>query len=83
MSEEEEHLRRFLQDRIGDVSIDRDDDIFAAGLVSSLFALQLVMFVETEFGVLVEDSDLEIDNFRSIAAIESFVVRRRRSSESA
>ena len=83
MSDEEERLRRFLHDRIGDFSIDRDDDIFAAGLVSSLFALQLVMFVESEFGLVVEDSDLEIDNFRSIAAIERFVVRRQRSSESA
>lgn len=49
------------------------DDIFKRGFVSSLFAMQLVAFVEQEFGITVENQDLELDNFRSIAALERFV----------
>lgn len=53
--------------------IDDDQDIFALGFVNSLFAMQLVMFVENEFGITVEDDDLDIDNFRTINAIANLV----------
>ncbi|WP_156754864.1 acyl carrier protein [Actinokineospora pegani] len=49
------------------------DDIFKRGFVSSMFAMQLVAFVEQEFAVVVENEDLELDNFRSVAALERFV----------
>jgi acyl carrier protein len=38
--------------------------------------MQLVQFVETTFGVSVESEDLDIDNFRSIDALSSFVERK-------
>lgn len=50
-----------------------DQDIFALGLVNSLFAMQLVNFVEKEFGISVEQEDLEIENFSTINAIASLV----------
>ncbi|MEV3993749.1 phosphopantetheine-binding protein [Streptomyces sp. NPDC049837] len=53
-----------------------DDDLFALGFVSSMFAMQLVSFVEHEFGVTVEEEDLELDHFQSIAAIDAFVARK-------
>lgn len=53
-----------------------DDDLFALGFVSSVFAMQLVSFVEHEFGITVEDEDLELDHFQSIAAIDAFVARK-------
>ncbi|MDP5278767.1 acyl carrier protein [Sphingomonas sp. DG1-23] len=54
--------------------LEDDDDIFELGLVDSLFGLQLVSFVEQEFGMEVDGDDLDIDNFCSIAAINRFVV---------
>jgi acyl carrier protein len=53
-----------------------DEDIFAAGYVNSLFALQLVAFLEKTFSIRVEDEDLELANFRSLAAIDTFVRRK-------
>ena len=53
--------------------VDRDADVFALGLVDSLFAMQLVVFVESAFGIVVEHTDLDIDNFRSISALGAFV----------
>jgi methoxymalonate biosynthesis acyl carrier protein len=53
--------------------IDDDDDIFALGIVNSLFAIQLITFVESEFSISVERGDLDIDNFCSIAALTKFV----------
>jgi len=53
-----------------------DEDIFNLGFINSMFAMQLVEFVEHEFGISVENEDLELDNFRSINALTSFVERK-------
>lgn len=53
-----------------------DEDIFSTGLVNSLFAAQLVMFVEERFDMTVDNDDLDLSNFSSVDAITGFVVRR-------
>jgi acyl carrier protein len=57
-------------------AIEDDVDIFASGYVNSLFALEIVMFVEGRFRIRVEDEDLELDNFRSINAVARFVAQK-------
>jgi methoxymalonate biosynthesis acyl carrier protein len=44
--------------------------------VNSMFAMQLVLFVEQEFNISVENEDLELDNFRTINAITNLVERK-------
>jgi methoxymalonate biosynthesis acyl carrier protein len=53
------------------------EDMFSTGFVNSMFAMQLVQFVETTFGITVESDDMEIDNFRSIDAIVALVERKQ------
>lgn len=53
-----------------------DDDIFAAGFVNSMFAMQLVLFVEKEFQVTIDNEDLDLDNFRTINAIARLLERK-------
>ena len=67
-----EFLSRFFKSH----DLQPDEDIFALGFVNSLLAMQLVAFVEKEFGVRVEDEDLDLDNFRSIRAIANLVARK-------
>jgi methoxymalonate biosynthesis acyl carrier protein len=55
--------------------LDDDDDIFEAGLVNSLFAMQLVLFVEQEFAIQVSNADLERENFRTVNSITGLVQR--------
>jgi methoxymalonate biosynthesis acyl carrier protein len=50
-----------------------ESDFFELGLVDSLFALQLVAFVEQEFGFSIEPEDLDIAHFCSISALHKFV----------
>jgi methoxymalonate biosynthesis acyl carrier protein len=52
------------------------EDIFTLGFVNSMFAMQLVTFVEHEFGLTIENEDLELDNFRSINAIAGLVEKK-------
>jgi len=54
-----------------------DDDIFSLGFVNSLFALKLVMFLESEFKIQVAQEDLDIAHFRSVSAMDHFVERKR------
>ncbi|MCC7361289.1 MAG: acyl carrier protein [Anaerolineales bacterium] len=67
----------FFARHLHTADIAADQDVFTAGLVNSLFAVQIVMFVENEFGLTVENEDLELDNFRSINAITGFVARKQ------
>lgn len=70
----------FLHAYFRSTDIAAADDIFALGLVNSLFAMELVLFVEKKFGIQVEDEDLELDNFRSAAAMADLVTRKRNAA---
>lgn len=59
----------FLAPHIGDTAIGDDDDIFALGYVNSLFAMQLVLFLEREFSITFDADDLIFDNFRTLSRI--------------
>ena len=69
-------VREFLSRFIRANNFQNDDDIFALGFVKSLFAMQLVLFVESEFGLTVENDDLDLDNFRSVNAITGLIERK-------
>jgi len=69
-------IRAFLARFFHDLNLADDEDIFALGFINSLFAMQLVLFVESEFGFKVEDSDLDIDNFRTLNALANLIERK-------
>ena len=73
MEEIKTKTRQFLSKHFQNHDLKDDEDIFALGFVSSLLAIQLVQFVEKEFGITVDDDDLDIDNFRSIDKIAALV----------
>ena len=73
---EKEKIRAFLARFFRDHQLADDEDIFASGYVNSMFAMQLVQFVESEFGLAVESEDLELDNFRTVNAIAALVERK-------
>lgn len=66
-------IRNFLENFISEEDFSDEDDIFALGLVSSLMAMQLVLFVEKNLDIRVESEDLDLDNFRSIARMDAFM----------
>ncbi len=72
-------IRSFLAQFFQNIVLEDDQDIFALGFVNSLFAMQLVLFIEKEFGMQVENDELDIDNFRSIQAITALVERKAAS----
>lgn len=69
-------IRNFLENFISEDEFADEDDIFELGLVSSLMAMQLVLFVEKELAIRLESEDLDLDNFRSIARMAAFMQRK-------
>ena len=66
-------IQTFLRKRFQNYEFANDEDIFGQGMVNSLFAMQLVMFVEKEFGIEVGDEDLTLDNFRTVDAMTQLI----------
>ncbi|MFE3002123.1 acyl carrier protein [Nocardia sp. NPDC059246] len=62
---------------MAEIELAPEDDIFALGLVNSLRALEIVVHVESTYGISVDVDDLELDNFRSAARAAAFVVRKQ------
>ena len=75
--DDKQRIREFVGRFVRGHDLRDDEDIFATGFVNSMFAMQLVQFVEQTFGITCESDDLEIDNFRSIDALAAFVERKR------
>jgi len=71
--EHKNRIRQFLSQHISVAGLADDEDIFKKGLVNSLFAMQLVLFVENEFNRDVPDVDLKLANFCSVDAIAKYI----------
>ena len=52
-----------------------EQDLFADGMINSMFALELVVQIENTFDVAVEGRDLDMANFRSVNAMANLVRR--------
>lgn len=79
-----EKIERFvLEEFLPDVpagELGPDHDLLADGVIDSLGLLKLIAWVEDEFALAVDDTALDPDNFRSIAAIDAFVTRAASSA---
>ena len=74
-------VRNFLGQYISNTDISPDENLFASGVVNSLFAMQLVLFVEKEFGIQVANEDLDFENSKSLGSIAGFVSRKTGSGD--
>lgn len=71
-------IRAFIGRFFQTATIQDDQDIFAVGFVNSLFAIQLITFIEKEFAITIENEELQIDNFRTLNAIERLLATKAR-----
>ena len=69
-------IKTFLLRYIRNYALEDDSDIFGGGLVNSLFAMQLITFLEKEFAITIENRDLKLDNFRTVNAMADLIERK-------
>jgi methoxymalonate biosynthesis acyl carrier protein len=71
-----ETVRGFILGSINMKILCDDDNLFESGIVNSLFAVQLMTFIEKTFAIEVGMDDLDIENFKSLNATAAFVLRK-------
>jgi len=72
----ESALTEFLAEKIK-APVETGQDLFASGLVSSMFAMQLVVHLESTYDIAIIGPELKLDNFRTVAAMTGLVLRLR------
>ncbi len=76
MEARKETIKAFLSRFFRNHDLKEEEDIFALGFVNSLLAMQLVNFIEKEFGLTIADEDLDFENFRTIGRIDGLIERK-------
>jgi methoxymalonate biosynthesis acyl carrier protein len=67
-------IRRWLCENVtGGRDVPEDEPIIENGVLTSLQTVELVMFLEDRFGIMVEDEELDEENFGSVNAIAGLV----------
>jgi methoxymalonate biosynthesis acyl carrier protein len=73
-------VTEFLRARTAAV-VEPDQELFASGLVTSMFAMELVVHLEQTYGVAIVGSDLRLDNFRTVRSMGELVRRLRETAD--
>ncbi|MFA6655271.1 MAG: acyl carrier protein, partial [Bacillota bacterium] len=58
-------------------NLDFETDLFKGGFIDSLFAFEVVVFLEETFGVHLDNKDITEENFRTITSMASMIDRIR------
>jgi len=76
----ERKVRKFIEDsflfREDRGGLSPEESLLDAGLIDSTGILELVAFLESEFGITIEDAEIVPENLDSIRAITSYVQRK-------
>ena len=78
-------LRRFVIDNFlfgkEDRRLSNDDSLLENGIMDSTSVLELVGFLENQYGVKIEDEDLVPENLDSVNSLASFLQRKLQASQ--
>lgn len=70
-------IRGWLQENVtGNRDISEDEPLIENGVLTSLQTVELVMFMEDRFDIMVEDEELDEENFASVKTIAELVARK-------
>jgi acyl carrier protein len=82
-----QRIRSYIDDNFlymrPDAELGDDDSLLGTGIIDSMGVMELIVFVEGEFGVSVADSEVTKENFDSIATIARFVESKDAGVEAA
>ena len=74
-----ERIRTYIRENFlfgSESPIADEGSLLEAGIIDSTGAMELVTFLEAQFGLRIDDRDLVPENLDSISAMVSFVTRR-------
>ena len=76
-----EEVKKYIQEAtfVDKEKIKNESLIFKEGYFDSMGFVVLITYLEENFGIKTNDSDLIEENFESINAIADFIVRKKKS----
>lgn len=75
-----EEIRGFLKKYIDESQFSNDTNIFTEGFVNSLFAMDLIVFMENNYHFQIDNDDLKMDNFKSVDSIAALIHKNSKAS---
>ena len=70
-------IREWLKQNVtGGREVSDDEPLIENGVLTSLQTVELVMFLEERFGIVIEDEEFDEENFGSIEAISELVASK-------
>jgi acyl carrier protein len=79
-NQSQDAVKTFIKEELfgrGEETFDETTDLIEAGVIDSLSLMRLISFVEENCHVQVSDEDMVAENFRTLAAIRSFIANRQ------
>jgi acyl carrier protein len=73
-------LRKFITTQFypgEDFVLGEDTSLLDSGLIDSTGVLELITFLEAEFGITIDDTEVVPENLDSLRSIEAFVASKR------
>lgn len=70
-------LRNFIESRFSKRRFGDDDSFMEFGIIDSTGILELMQFIETEFAVSVDQSEMMPDNLDSLNRLTAFINKKR------
>jgi len=70
-------IRNFIIESCDLTELEDNLDIFGSGIANSIFVIELMSFIESQFSVKITMDDLALGNFNSVQAIECFLQGKR------
>lgn len=71
-------LRAFVEENFlymrPDFELGLDDSLMGNGIVDSMGVMEMIQFLEDEFGISVDDADITEENIGTLNAIASYVI---------
>ena len=56
--------------------IKADDPLITGGLIDSFHLVDLALFIEENFGVRIDDTELTADTFNTLSELETLILQR-------
>ena len=76
----QEKVRQFIIENfyVNDAATLADDaSLIAAGIVDSTGMLEVITFLESQYGITIEDTEMTPENLETIGRIAGFVARKQ------
>ena len=73
----EDKLLEYIKEEFSVSDIDWETGLVTTGVIDSFGILELISYIEQQYGFSIEEKDMIIDNFQSVKAVANLIRRNK------